>query len=92
MITFGEWLNQASPEGGGEIWDNRSNADRAFGRTGARSKNVTQDKVDGFRVDAEKLYFGDKKKQVPKLNIKDILGGLYGSNQQQSTNTPGNYV
>lgn len=43
LIGFKEWLSKWAPDGAGEIWDNRSNADLDFGRTGARSKNVAPD-------------------------------------------------
>ena len=44
ITGFKEWLSKDSPEGGGEIWDNRSNSDFGFGLTGAKSKYVAQDK------------------------------------------------
>ena len=58
LISYKEWLSKSSPEGGGEIWDNHSNADLNFGRTGAKSKNNSQDKIgQGNRIDPRKVIF-----------------------------------
>lgn len=80
-LRFKEWLSTSSPEGAGEIWDNRSNADLDFGRTGAKSKNVASDSKTGqAEFDPEQLFLGRKgKKQVSKLDKSDILGGNHGS-------------
>jgi hypothetical protein len=59
---FKEWLSTTSPEGGGEIWDNRSNSDLGFGRTGAKSKNVAPDKSGQVELDPDKLFIGKKQK------------------------------
>lgn len=57
--SFKEWLSKTAPEGAGEIWDNRSNADVAFGRTGAKSKNVSSDKMDQTsNFNPEKMFHG----------------------------------
>jgi hypothetical protein len=69
-LNFKEWLSKTSPEGGGEIWDNRSNADLNFGRTGAKSKNVSPDKAGQVEIDPEKLFFGISKKRNHKLDIE----------------------
>lgn len=80
LIGFKEWLSKTAPEGGGEIWDNRSNADLDFGRTGARSKNVAPDKSGQVELDPEKLFFGISKKRNPKLD------------RDKNSNTGGNYA
>jgi hypothetical protein len=49
-FSFKEWLSKTSPEGAGEIWDNRSNADLDFGRTGARSKYVAMLRLTKRRI------------------------------------------
>jgi hypothetical protein len=62
-FSFKEWLSQTSPEGGGEIWDNRTNAELDFGRTGARSKYVSSEtKATQVKFDPKKLFLGRKKK------------------------------
>ena len=61
MKSFREWLSKMAPEGGGEIWDNRSNSDLDFGRTGAKSKNVSPNKSGQAEFDPEKLFLGKKK-------------------------------
>jgi len=62
QFSFKEWLSKTSPEGAGEIWDNRSNADLDFGRTGAKSKNVSPGtKAGQTDFDPEKLFLGKKK-------------------------------
>lgn len=66
-FSFKEWLlielSKTSPEGAGEIWDNRSNADLDFGRTGAKSKNVMAGtKAGQTDFDPEQLFLGKKKK------------------------------
>ena len=66
QLSFKEWLSETSPEGGGKIWDNRSNSDLGFGGTGARSKNVAPDNPDKsgqVELDPEKLFHGDKKRE-----------------------------
>lgn len=85
LIGFKEWLSKTAPEGGGEIWDNRSNADLHFGRTGAKSKNVSQDKSGQVEFDPDKLYCGVPKKRIEKIDIdkSSITGG---------NNEPNNYV
>ena len=83
LLGFKEWLSKTAPEGGGEIWDNRSNADLDFGRTGAKSKNVSQDKSGQVEMDPEKLFFGISKKRCPKLdkdNNSNIGGDQNDSN------------
>jgi hypothetical protein len=62
ITGFKEWLSKDSPEGGGEIWDNRSNSDFGFGLTGAKSKYVAQDKSGQVELDPERLFFGTSKK------------------------------
>lgn len=63
-FSFKEWLSKTSPEGAGEIWDNRSNADLDFGRTGAKSKHVASDtKAGQVEFDPEKLFLGRSKKK-----------------------------
>ena len=86
LISYKEWLNKYSPEGGGEIWDNHSNADLNFGRTGARSKNDSQDRFSqGDRLDPEKLFFGFSKKKIEKLDTKNPnIGDKNGNNHIQS--------
>lgn len=64
--TFKEWLSKTAPEGGGEIWDNRSNSDLDFGRTGARSKNVMPNRSGQAEFDPERLFLRMSKKR----NIK----------------------
>ena len=69
MLSFKEWLSKDSPEGAGEIWDNRSNQDLGFGRTGARSKNTAkQIKPEKSGIDPEKLFLGVSKKRCSELN------------------------
>lgn len=76
LISYKEWLSKSSPEGGGEIWDNHSNADLNFGRTGAKSKNNSQDKIgQGNRIDPEKLFFGFSKKKIEKLDTNNPNNG-----------------
>ena len=70
-FSFKEWLSKTSPEGAGEIWDNRSNADLDFGRTGARSKYVSSDKADQVKFNPEKLFLGRKRKSGPCLKEKE---------------------
>lgn len=70
LSSYKEWLSKNSPEGGGEIWDNRSNADLNFGRTGAKSKNVSQNKSGQVEMDPEKLFFGVSKKHNSKLDTE----------------------
>ncbi len=62
LISYQEWLAKTAPEGGGAIWDNSSNADLDFGRTGAKSKNVSPNKSGQVEFDPEKLFFGVSKK------------------------------
>jgi hypothetical protein len=77
-LYFKEWFLEAdsltSPDGGGEIWTNRSNADRDFGRTGAKSKTVgdgvTPEKTD---FDPDELFLGKDKKRCKRSSI---LGGI----------------
>lgn len=64
--SFKEWLSTTAPEGGGEIWDNRSNSDLGFGMTGAKSKNVTPNKSGQVELDPDKLFFGKKNKSKSK--------------------------
>ena len=75
ITGFKEWLSKDSPEGGGEIWDNRSNSDFGFGLTGAKSKYVAQDKSGQVELDPEKLFFGISKKQN-KINKLKSSGKL----------------
>jgi len=70
LSGFKEWLSKTAPEGGGEIWDNRSNADLDFGRTGAKSRYVSQNKSGQVEIDPEKLFFGISKKRNPKLDTE----------------------
>lgn len=77
-IKFKEWLSKTSPEGGGEIWDNRSNSDLGFGRTGAKSKNVSPETSGQSVIDPDHLYFGIKKKK----------GLKHEPNNGQPTSTP----
>lgn len=62
FFTFREWLSKTAPEGAGEIWDNRSNSDLDFGRTGAKSKNVAPNKSGHVEFDPDKLFLGKKSK------------------------------
>jgi hypothetical protein len=68
-LSFKDWLHEAdsfsnTPDGAGEIWDNNSNADRGFGRSGAKSKNVskgvTPERAD---FDPDELYLGKQQKK-----------------------------
>jgi len=84
LIGFKEWLSKTAPEGGGEIWDNRTNADLDFGRTGAKSKYGRQgdkDKSGQVELDPEKLFFGISKKCNHKLDRdkNSNTGGNYGN-------------
>lgn len=84
-LRFKEWIaSQTSPQGAGEIWDSRSNADMEFGYKGARSKNVAPETKPGqVEFDPDEMFFGKKgKKRGIKLDKSDILGGSnYGSDQ-----------
>lgn len=82
LSGFKEWLSKTAPEGGGEIWDNRSNADLGFGRTGAKSKNVSPDKSGQVEFDPEKLFLGTPKKQSRKIDkgTNPNIGDNYGNN------------
>ncbi len=65
-LSFKEWL-LSTPDGAGEIWDNKSNTDRDFGRTGAKSKNVGDGITpDVGNFDPDKLYLGNQKKKSCK--------------------------
>ena len=76
LISYKEWLDKESSGGGGEIWDNHSNADLNFGRTGARAKNNSQDKISQANgLDPEKLFFGFSKKRIEKLDNKNPING-----------------
>jgi hypothetical protein len=92
-LGFKEWLSKLAPDGAGEIWDNRTNADLDFGRTGARSKYRAserkkpplgedepedQDTAGPAEIDPEKLFLGVPKKRVEKLNRKSNIGDEYG--------------
>lgn len=84
LIGFKEWLSKTAPEGGGEIWDDRTNADLDFGRTGAGSRNRhkgNQNKPGQVEIDPEKLFFGISKKCNPKLDRdkNSNIGGNYGN-------------
>lgn len=81
MGSFKEWLSKTAPEGAGEIWDNRSNADVAFGRTGAKSKNVTADtKTDQISdFDPDKMFKGQCKCNKKKYGFISKTLGKYGS-------------
>ena len=87
VIRYKEWLSKTAPEGGGEIWDNRSNSDLGFGRmSGAKSKNVSPDKSGQAELDRrrrrctpEKL-FGVEKAQDDNLDTGNIGGNNYGNN------------
>lgn len=69
-INFKEWISKESPEGGGEIWDNRTNSDRDFGRTGAKSKYVSPEKPGRSVIDPDSLYLGTKKRKGNGTNIR----------------------
>jgi hypothetical protein len=71
--TFKEYLSKYGPEGGGEIWNNRSNSDLDFGRTGAKSKYVAPNKSGETNFDAEKLFKGNSKKEKTPLNNQNIF-------------------
>lgn len=67
LPKFKEWMLKKVAEEAGEIWNNLSNADIVFGRTGAKSKNVSQNKSDQNKsdqkkIDPERLFFGLSKK------------------------------
>jgi len=81
-LSFKEWLKE-SPEGAGEIWDNRSNADLGFGRAGAKSKNVADGTTPGqVEFDPDKLFLGkSKKKKCRQINTDSTIGGINGTNQ-----------
>lgn len=65
-LSFKEWL-LSTPDGGGEIWDNRSNSDRDFGRTGAKAKNVGDGVTPGKSdFNPDKLFLGTNKKRAAK--------------------------
>ena len=64
---FKEWLSQPlsqqSPQVAGDLEDNQSNSDRAFGITGAKAKNFTKNvAADVSYVKPEKLY-GKKRRR-----------------------------
>lgn len=64
-INFKDWY-LSTPDGAGEIWDNRANTDRDFGRSGARSKNVARDlKAEPSEFNPEKI-FGKRKRSNKK--------------------------
>jgi hypothetical protein len=68
-MSFKEWLSKDSPQGAGEIWDNRSNSDMGFGKNGVKSKNVTPEKSIKSNFDPEKLFFGiSMKRNLNKNN------------------------
>lgn len=73
MKSFREYLDKYGPEGGGEIWNNRSNSDLNFGRTGAKSKYVSPESSGETKFDAEKLFKGKSKKLSTPLNNKNML-------------------
>lgn len=84
QLRFREWIaSQTAPDGAGEIWDSRSNADLEYGYKGAKSKNVAPEgKPLQVDFDPDRLFLGKKgKKRSVGLNNSEILGGSYGSNQ-----------
>jgi len=63
-IFFKEWLD-STPDGAGEIWDSKSNADRDYGEKGVRSKNFgMSQKPVGADFDPGELYLGKKQKKA----------------------------
>ena len=85
LISYREWLCKLSPEGGGEIWDNRSNIDVAFGEKGIRSKNVSNTKLNKpvqVKFDPDQLYKGHSEKfKKEKSDEKlPIIAPGYGDN------------
>lgn len=94
LISFKEFLSQISPEGGGEIWDNRSNIDVAFGEKGIRSKNVQntpphQNGTVGF--DPDKKFLGVSKKMPHKKQEFPCIkkGLVYTGKYPYPTTAPG---
>lgn len=70
LLGFKEWLSKTTPDGAGEIWSNRSNADLNYGIF-VRSRHTQADnnKSGPAEIDPEKMYLGDSKKQTQKINI-----------------------
>jgi hypothetical protein len=78
LLGFKEWLSKTAPDGAGEIWSNRSNADLSYGH-GLRSKRTQMDrdpsKSGQAEIDPEKMYLGKPKKQpIDTHNLGDENG------------------
>lgn len=61
FAKFNEWLSQRlsqeQPHGAGDLDDNQSNSDRAFGKSGVVSKNTTKSiSADISKFNPEKMY------------------------------------
>lgn len=91
FMSFKEFLANTSPKddtsekGAGEIWDNRSNIDIAFGEKGIRSKNVQGKKPNKpvqVKFDPDELYLGHSKRpqQTQTQEKLPIAGTGYGDN------------
>lgn len=67
-LSFKVWLQEAdslynTPDGGGEVWDQKSNTD-AIRRNGGKSKNVGDGPPAGHTdFDPDEMYLGDNTKK-----------------------------
>lgn len=67
-LNFKEfWDDHSTPEAG-DIWSSKSNADSAFGTTGAKSKYFMSNISTGrTKINPSELYIHKKKKSKRKL-------------------------
>jgi len=63
---FKQWLEELlskdSPSSAGDLDDSQSNSDRAFGRSGAKSKNFAPGKPENITIRNPEKMFGKKEK------------------------------
>lgn len=78
QLFFKEWL-LSTPDGAGEIWDDRSNSGHRFGQAGVKSKYVASDAKPDRKsdFDPDKLFLGKhRKKSCKKIDTSSNLGGI----------------
>lgn len=86
-MGFKEWLSKTAPEGAGDIWSNRSNADLNYGRfVRSRHTQVDNSKSGLAEFDPEKMYLGISKKPSQKINIDNTNLGDKNGILNTSTN------
>lgn len=88
LIGFKEWLSKTAPDGAGNIWSNRSNADLNYGKfVRSRHTQVDNNKSGPAELDPEKMYLGISKKQSQSINKDNTnLGdanGIFNSSTNQ---------